>query len=126
MNSKNKPNGHGALLANGSGANGGTISLSEMGRAASDDASELSVANAAASSAAARADREACGEGAQAQGEGKRPGSAGAAFQSHLKKNGKEGKPESGAARALRKNPPGLGTLPVDGEAFVDAGHAPV
>src|SRR5258708_367877 len=47
MNSKNKPNGHGALLAKGSGANGSTISLSGMGRAASVDASELSVANAA-------------------------------------------------------------------------------
>jgi len=72
MNSKNKPNGHGALLAKSSGANGGTISLSEMGRAASVDASELSVANAMAPSAAARADREACADVAPAQGEGKR------------------------------------------------------
>jgi hypothetical protein len=126
MNSKNKPTGHGALLAKGSGANGGTISLSGMGRAASDDASELSVANAAASSAAARADREACAEVALAQGEGKQSPSAGTASQSHLKKSAKEGQPESGAARASRKIPPGLEPLPVDGEAFVDAVHAQV
>src|SRR6267378_5220342 len=36
MNPKNKPNGHGALLARG-GANGGTISSSGTGRAASVD-----------------------------------------------------------------------------------------
>jgi len=123
MNSKNKPNGHGALLANGSGANGGTISLSGMGRAASDDASELSVANAAASSAAARADREACAEVAQAQGEGKRSSGAGTASRT---RNEKDGSKETGAAKGSRKLLPGLEPLPIDGEAFVDAVHAQV
>jgi hypothetical protein len=44
MGSKNKPNGHGALLAQSSRANVDTISLSGMGQAASVDASELPVA----------------------------------------------------------------------------------
>ena len=123
MDSKNKPNGHGALLANGSGANGGTISLSGMGRAASDDASELSVANAAASSAAARADREACAEVAQAQGEGKRSSGAGTASRT---RNEKDGSKETGAAKGSRKLLPGLEPLPIDGEAFVDAVHTQV
>src|SRR5260370_40799662 len=100
MNSKNKPNGHGALLANGSGANGGTISLSGMGRAASDDASELSVANAAASSAAARADREACADVARSQGEGKRASRGGAPSRARKTKGG--GK-EKGAAKGSRE-----------------------
>jgi hypothetical protein len=126
MNAKNKPNGQGALLAKSSGANGGTISLSEMGRAASVDASELSVANASASSAAARADREACADVAPAQGEGKQSPAAGTASRSHHKKSAKEGQSESGAARASRKIPPALEPLPVDGEAFVDAVHTQV
>jgi hypothetical protein len=123
MNPKNKPNGHGALLAKNSGANGSRISLSEMGRAASVDASELSVATGAASSAATRADREACAEVAQAQGEGKRPRSARAASQSH---NEKDGSKETGAPKGSRKLLPGLEPLPMDGEAFVDAVHAQV
>src|SRR5229473_3720058 len=118
MNSKNKPNGHGALRAKGSGANGSTTSLSRMGRAASVDASELSVANAAASSAAARADREAYADVAQAQGEGKRLRAAGAASR----RNG--GAPKT--ADQVRKVPPGNEPLPIDGEAFVDAVHAQV
>jgi len=121
MNSKNKPNGHGALLAKGSGANGGAISLTGMGQAASVDASELSVANAVAPSAAARADREACADVAQAQSEGKRSRSAGAASQSH-----KGGTEETGTANRRRKIPPGLEPLPIDGEAFVDAVHSRV
>src|SRR6266404_3516498 len=130
MNSKNKPNGHGAPLANGSGANGGTISLSGMGRAASDDASELSVANAAASSAAARADREACADVARSQGEGKRSSGAGTASRTHHKKRGKKtgtkaGK-KAGSASSPREVVPGLEPLPIDGEAFVDAVHAQV
>jgi hypothetical protein len=120
MNSKSKPNGHDALLAKSSGANGGTISLSEMGRAASVDASELSVANAAASSAAARADREACAEVAQAQGEGKQSPAAGTASRSHHQKDGSK---EAGASKDSRKLLPGLEPLPIDGEAFVDAVH---
>ena len=85
MNAKNKPNGHGALLAKSSGPNGGTISSSGMGRAASVDASELSVANAEASSAAASADRKACAEVALPHGEGKRSRSEGPASQFHEK-----------------------------------------
>ena len=123
MNPKNKPNGNGALLAKSGGANGGTISLSEMGRAASVDASELSVANAAASSAAARADREACAEVAQAQGEGKQSPAAGTASRSH---NEKDGSKEAGASKGSRKLLPGLEPLPIDGEAFVDAVHSRV
>ncbi len=123
MSSKNKPNGHGALPAKGSGANGGTISLSGMGRAASVDASELSVANAAASSAAARADREACADVAQAPGKGKQSPAAGAASRSRRKKIG--GK-ETSAAKGPRKLLPGMEPLPVDGEAFVDAVHSRV
>src|SRR5258707_15357497 len=123
MNSKNKPNGHGALLANGSGANGGTISLSGMGRAASDDASELSVANAAASSAAARADREACAEVAPSQGEGKQSPAAGAVSRTHRKKRGKKKSKKDGKKTSkktsLTKNTggivPGLGPRPPDG-----------
>src|SRR5258707_15794198 len=123
MNSKNKPNGHGALLAKSSGANGGTVSLTEMGRAASVDASELSVANAAASSAAARADREACADVARSQGEGKRSSGAGTASRT---RNEKDGSKETGAAKGSRKLLPGLEPLPIDGEAFVDAVHSRV
>jgi hypothetical protein len=123
MNPKNKPNGHGALLAKNSGANGGTISLSEMGRAASVDASELSVANASASSAAARADREACAEVAPSQGEGKQSPVAGTASRTHNKKDGSK---ETSASKGSRKLLPGLEPLPMDGEAFVDAVHAQV
>jgi hypothetical protein len=123
MNTKNKPNGHGALRAKGSGANGPMTSLSGMGRAASVDASELPVAKAAASSAVASAGRKACADVAQAQGKGKRLRAAGAASRSHRKKSGKKGK-EASAAAAPREVPPGLEPLPIDGEAFVDAVHA--
>jgi hypothetical protein len=123
MNPKNKANGHGALLAKSSGANGNAISLSEMGRAASVDASELSVANGAASSAATRADREACAEVAQAQGEGKQSPAAGAASRTH---NPKDGGLEASEVEGSRKIPPGLEPLPIDGEAFVDAVHSRV
>jgi len=134
MNSKNKPNGHGALLAKSSGATADTISLSGMGQAASVDASELSVANAVASSAAARADREACADVAQAQSEGKRSSGAGTASQSHHKKRGKKKGKKAGKkaskkaslANATREIVPGLEPLPIDGEAFVDAVHAQV
>jgi hypothetical protein len=134
MNSKNKPNGHCVRLAKGSGANAGTISLGGMGQAASVDASELSVANAVDSSAAARADREACADVAQAQGEGKRSSTAGAASQSHHKKRGKKKRKKAGKkastkaslANATREIVPGLEPLPIDGEAFVDAVHAQV
>src|SRR5260370_41383142 len=124
MNSKNKPNGHGALLAKSSGANGGTISLSEMGRAASVDASELSVANGAASPAAARADREACAEVAPSQGDGKRSSGAGTASGSPRKKRGKKRGKQAGSANPQREVVPGLEPLPIDGEAFVDAVHS--
>jgi hypothetical protein len=132
MNSKNTPNGHGALLAESSGANGGTISSSGLGRAASVDASELSVANAEASSAAASADREACAEVAPAHGGRRRSRSARAASLSHEKsaKNdkarnkNKDGKASKAAAR--REVVPGLEPLPIDAEAFVDAVHTQV
>src|SRR5216684_1556436 len=123
MNSKNKPNGHGALLAKGSDAKGGTISLSGMGRAASVDASELSVANAAASSSAVGAERETYADVAQVQGEGRRSPAAGTASPSDVKKNGSE---EMSALTASRKIMPGLEPLPIDGEAFVDAVHTQV
>jgi hypothetical protein len=123
VNSKNKPNGHNALLAKSSGANGGTISFNGMGRAASVDASELSVANASASSAAARADREACAEVAQAQGEGKQSPVAGTASRTH---NPNDGGQEASEVEGSRKIPPGLEPLPIDGEAFVDAVHSRV
>jgi hypothetical protein len=122
MNSKNKPNGHGALLAKSGGANGRTISLSGMGRAASVDASELSVANAAASPAAAGADREAYADVAQAPGKGKRLQTAGAASR----RKGKKAHKKAGAANVPREIVPGLEPLPIDGEAFVDAVHAQV
>ena len=128
MNPKNKPNGHGALLAR-SGANGGTISSSGTGRAASVDASDLSVANATASSAAAGAEREACADVAQVEGEGEQPQMAVAASQSP-KKSGKGTNRAASdgtiAAKPLRRIPPGREPLPVDGEAFVDAVHAKV
>src|SRR5260370_30415673 len=120
MNSKNKPNGHGALRAKGSGANGSTTSLSGMGRAASVDASELSVANAAASSAAAGTEREACADVAQVQGEGRRSPAAGNASRSDGEKNGSE---EMSALTASRKIMPRLEPLPLDRGAFVDPVH---
>jgi hypothetical protein len=117
MNPKNKPNGHGALLAKGSGANGRTISLSGLDRAASVDASELSVANAAASSAVAGAAREACAEVAPSEGTGKRHSSAGAASPRSRKEE---------TAKRKRKVPGGSEPLPMDAEAFVDAVHSRV
>src|SRR5258708_20855617 len=129
MNPKNKPNGHGALLARG-GANGGTISSSGTGRAASVDASDLSVANATASSAAAGAEREAYADVAPGEGEGEQLQTVVAASQSP-KKSGKGVRQGAGdvditAPKRLRKVPPGREPLPVDGEAFVDAVHAKV
>jgi len=128
VNSKNKPNGHGALLARG-GANGGTISSSGTARAASVDASDLSVANATASSAEAGAEREAYADVAQVEGEGKQLVTATAASRSP-KKSGKGTRQAASdgasAAKPLRRIPPGLEPLPVDGEAFVDAVHAKV
>ena len=124
MNAKNKPNGHSALLKSG-GANGTTLLSNGLGKAASDDASDLSVANATASSAAAGAEREAYADVAVPQGEGRRHQSAGAASRLHKssdEKNDKEAKP----VKARRKVVPGLDPLPIDGEAFVDAVHAQV
>ena len=118
MNSKNKPNGHGALVAKGSGANGGTISLSGLGGAASDDASELSVANATASSAAAGAAREAYADVAPAQDKGRRRRSRGAASQ-HTSKS-------QDAEELQAPVPGGSEPLPIDAEAFVDAVHSRV
>jgi hypothetical protein len=116
MNPKNKPNGHGALLAKGSGTNGRTISLSGLDRAASVDASELSVANAAACSAVAGADREATAEVAPSKGTGKRRSSASAASPGRCKEESTE----------KREVPPGSEPLPIDAEAFVDAVHSRV
>jgi hypothetical protein len=125
MNAKNKPNGHSALPAKGGSANGTTLLSSGLGRAASVDASDLSVANATASSAAAGAEREACADVAAPQGEGRRHQSAGAA--SRLHKDGKNEKDkEASQARHRRKVVPGREPLPIDGEAFVDAVHAQV
>ena len=116
MNPKNKPNGHGALLAESSGATGRAISLNGLDRAASVGASELSVANATASSAAAGAEREAHAEVARSAGTEKRPSSAGAPSP-RSKTDGKSKK---------RKVPPGSEALPIDAEAFVDAVHSRV
>jgi hypothetical protein len=125
MNTKNKPNGHAALLARGGRANGGAILSSGMGRAASVDASELSVANAAASITAAGAEREAYAEVAQVPGEGKQSPAAGAASRSPRPKSGN--KPNGVIAPEAQPTvPPGLDPLPVDGEAFVDAVHSRV
>ena len=117
MNPKNKPNGHGALLAKGSGANGRTILLSGMDRAASVDASELSVANATASSAAAGAEREAYADVASSAGTGRRRSSAVAAPPRNSKEEGIE---------QQQKVPGGSEPLPIDAEAFVDAVHSRV
>ena len=130
MNSKNKPNGHGALLAKSSGANGVTISSSGTGRAASVDASDLSVANATAFPAEAGAEREAYADVAPGEGEGKQPQTVVVASQSP-KKARKAVRPGADdvditAPKRLRKVPPGREPLPVDGEAFVDAVHAKV
>jgi hypothetical protein len=125
MNAKNKPNGHGALLAKGHGANVITISSSGAGRAASVDASELSVANATASSAAAGAEREAYAEVALPVDEGKQLVSARAASRSPNRSARRTPK-EKEAERAPRKILPGLEPLPLDGEAVVDAVHAKV
>jgi hypothetical protein len=125
MNSKDKPNGHGALLAKGSRANGTAISLSGLDRAASVDASELPVANATASSAAAGAGREACADVAQAEDQGKRL-RARTASPSRSNKSEKLAGSKKTAANLERKTQPGLAPLPIDGEAFVDAVHAQV
>ena len=125
MNAKTKPNGHSALPAKSSGANGTTLLSSGLGRAASDDASDLSVANATASSAAAGAEREACADVAAPQGEGRRHQSAGAA--SRLHKKGTEDKQKDASPENTRREVvPALDPLPIDGEAFVDAVHAQV
>ena len=126
MNAKNKPNGHGPLRAR-SRANGSAMSLSGMGRAASDDASELSVANATAVSAAAGAERHAYADVAPAEGGGERlvMEKAHAASQSLTQKDSEKEK-ESGAAKDPRPIPPGSEALPIDGEAFVDAVHSRV
>lgn len=134
MSSKNKPNGHSALLAKGSGATADTISLSGMGQAASVDASELPVATPAASLAVARAGREACADVAEAQGEGGQSPEAETASHSHRKKRGKKKRKKAGekaskkaaSTNARREVVPGLEPLPADGEAFVDAVHAQV
>jgi hypothetical protein len=118
MNPKNKPNGHGALLAKGNGASGRTISLSGLDRAASVDASELSVANAAASSAVAGAGRDAYAEVAPSEGTEKRCSSAGAASPRNSK--------EEGIEQQQKKVPGGSEPLPIDAEAFVDAVHSRV
>lgn len=128
MNPKNKPNGHGALLAKGSGANARTISLNGLGRAASDDASELSVANATAVSAAAGAERKAYADVAQAEGGGEqyvmeKAHAAPQSLKSRRNKTHKEANPGDATRRDVV---PGLEPLPVDGEAFVDAVHAQV
>jgi hypothetical protein len=131
MNPKNKPNGHGGLLAKSSGANGTTDLSSGLGTAASVDASELSVANAKASSAAAGAEREAYADVAPAQDKGRRHRSAGAASRSP--KRGGRNKNKNGnneknlkKADARRDVVPALEPLPIDGEAFVDAVHTQV
>ena len=96
------------------------ISLNGTGRAASDDASELSVANASASSAAAGAERPAYADVALAQGEGKRLAPT-AASRSLTQED-----PEKTVKSTRKKIPPGTEPLPIDGEAFVDAVHAQV
>ena len=128
MNAKNKPNGHGALQARGRRENGRAMSLSGLGRAASDDASEISVANATAVSAAAGAERQACADVAPAEGGGEQHvmEKAHAASQSLTQKDGKETNKEAKAGNGRRRVPPGLEPLPADGEAFVDAVHAQV
>jgi hypothetical protein len=120
MNAKNRPNGHGALMAKSHGANGSVISLHGTGRAASDDASELSVANASASSAAAGAERKAYADVARAQGKGRRLAPT-AASRSLTQED-----PEKTVKSTRKKIPPGTEPLPIDGEAFVDAVHAQV
>jgi len=127
MNAKNKPNGHGALQAR-SRANGSAMSLNGLGRAASDDASELSVANATAVSAAAGAERQAYADVAPAEGGGERlvMEKANAASQSLTRNDDKREKEEAGAAKDPRPIPPGSEALPIDGEAFVDAVHSRV
>jgi hypothetical protein len=117
MNLKNKPNGHGGLLTKSGTANGSTISLSGMDRAASVDASELTVANAKASTAAAGAEREAYADVAPAEDKGKRP-RARAASPSRPKRQ------KAGAE--AKQIPPGTEQLPIDAEAFVDAVHSRV
>ena len=117
MDPKNKPNGHGALLAKSSGANGSTISLSGLDRAASDDASDLSVANAAASSAVVGAERKAYADVAPSGGKGKRRSSAGAASRRQRKNK---------LSDEAEKVPGGSEPLPIDAEAFVDAVHSRV
>ena len=128
MNAKNKPNGHGALQVRSRGANGGAMSMSGMGGAASDDASELSVANATAVSAAAGAEREAYADVAPAEGGGEQfvIEKAHAASQSLSEKDGEKEKEETGVANSPRPIPPGSEALPIDGEAFVDAVHSRV
>ena len=128
MNPRNKSHGHGALLSKSRIGDGSAISLRGMGGAASDDASEISVANATASSAAAGAERKAYADVAPAEDEGKQlvTEKAHAASQFLNKKSGKETNKEAKAGNGRRRVPAGLEPLPVDGEAFVDAVHAQV
>jgi hypothetical protein len=104
------------------------MSLNGMGGAASDDASELSVANATAVSAAAGAERQACADVAPTEGGGERlvMEKAHAASQSLKSRRNKKHKEANPGDAARRDVVPGLEPLPVDGEAFVDAVHAQV
>lgn len=121
MNPKNKPNGHGALLAKGRGANGGTISSRGMGRAASVRRKRTLRCKRRGFLRPAGAEREACA--GCASGPGRKhaapiglaplPGLATGAATQTLK--------AAGQANATREAVPGLEPLPIDGEAFVDA-----
>jgi hypothetical protein len=125
MNSKNKPNGHAARLAKERGADG-TMLLSRQAGAASDDASEISVAIATASSAVTGAEREAYADVAPSEDDGKQLSTATPASQSQSQKGGKRKGKEASTTNAKRKIPPGTEALPIDGEAFVDAVHSRV
>jgi hypothetical protein len=124
MNSKNKPNGHAVRLAKERGADG-TMLLSRQAGAASDDASEISVAIATASSAVTGAEREAHADVAPGADPGKQL-TATSASQSHSTENGLNGHHDETAANTSREIPPGTEALPIDGEAFVDAVHSRV
>jgi hypothetical protein len=95
--SRSRSNGHAA-------ANGAAAASVERGEAASDAAGELSVANAAGTSAAG-ADRQADADAASAPS---------------------EPKPADASQDEPKKIPPGTTPLPIDGEAFVDAVHSHV
>jgi hypothetical protein len=126
--STSKVNGHGPVSPSRTAQE--MEALIEKGRAASDDARDFPSA-AAANSAAAGTERDACAEVAPPPEGGTKPGSRGANSRagtgtSRAPSEAEENERAGGKARKPVDIPPGSVPLPADGVGFVDAMHAHV